>query len=238
MIVYGNAAVAQAGLQGYGGFGVKSGAKFELFNGVGFNEQWSYNDYFDPGYRDHVVYWGIPSYEIADARLLDRARKALEGLKSAEDYGNAQAGATLEQLVMEISNLCDSIDRQSKNRGTSGYGSAGDKQRSDYFNALNKSIKRLANTQVPAMPQPAAQPPVQAYAPAVQPAVTAPPQALMAQAGASTIGPLSTAPTSPAWIMPVAIVGGVLVFGGLIFMLTRKKKAPAMAGYRRRRIRR
>lgn len=43
----------------------------------------------------------------------------------------------------------------------------------------------------------------------------------------------------PAWILPAAIAGGVLVVGGLIFALTRKKSAPAgVAGYRRRRIRR
>lgn len=42
----------------------------------------------------------------------------------------------------------------------------------------------------------------------------------------------------PAWILPAAIAGGVLVVGGLIFALTRSKKSPGMAGYRRRRIRR
>lgn len=43
---------------------------------------------------------------------------------------------------------------------------------------------------------------------------------------------------TPAWVMPVAIIGGLAVVGGLAALVMRRKPAAAMAGYRRRRSRR
>lgn len=221
MIVYGNPAATFDGL-------ARFGATVEVFPGgpgfVGGDDQAIFtgtNQGFLQGAASLGYYYTPPT-----SAFLSSVGRKWADLKNSESPADQQF---LESTQSRLGTLLNSFQLAVANHSAFGYSQDAQKQ----VIARANDLKRLLNEIVQYKMQPVT---VVSDVGVVSP----PPRTVIGAGGASTIGPMSTAPVSGGgWIMPVAIGAGVLVVGGLIFALTRRKKTQ-MSGYHRRsrRIRR
>lgn len=247
MIVYGN-------ILGGHGLGAFAGGGRIIFGPFSFAESWSsddfanaqqFNNWVKP-YLDQVGRVGM-TWDPPSPALLTNAEAKLGLWKNAADLGDPNANAYLAQITSQMNGLINKGDQLSLTGGNGHRSEAVEVQRYDTFTQIVNLIKQLSASSPPSgmtsTSVGATGTGLSASADSLLSTLT---NLLTSPTRQSTSGPPAVPPSSlpqfasstPGWIMPVAVGGGLLAFGGLLFATLHKKKAPALAGYRRRRHRR
>jgi hypothetical protein len=201
----------------------RPGATLEIFpGGPHFGGGDTYKIFFDDG----TSAWarGAEAYGLSWTKPSNALITTVGNVWTALSISdNPSDQAFMIRMKAELKTLAASVDQLAGVHDIFGYTQQVTSQLISRMTELKRKLQTVASYK----PQPPSVPKTEvtgvAYTPTTSPSVS---RAAIVATGAK-----------PAWFFPAIIGGGVLLLGGLIFALTGKKK-PAMAGYRRNRIRR